>query len=127
MDGRDEMGQEIAREIAHTIARKIAIGIALFLAFVVFIFVGGYAVQLLWNWLLPDLLGVRAVTFWEALGLLALCRILFGGFGRSGGGHGSSRRKHWRNGDRKEWWKPSAPSAPRDPAGSAPAAGIAHE
>jgi hypothetical protein len=35
----------------------------------------------LWNWLLPPLFGWRQITFWQALGILALCRILFGGFG----------------------------------------------
>jgi hypothetical protein len=33
----------------------------------------------MWNWLVPPLFGWREVTFWQALGLLALCRILFGG------------------------------------------------
>jgi len=50
-----------------------------------FIAIGGEAVRLLWNWLLPLLFGVRQITFWQALGILALCRILFGGWG----GHGS--------------------------------------
>ncbi|HEY7475188.1 MAG TPA: hypothetical protein VH679_09275 [Vicinamibacterales bacterium] len=45
----------------------------------VFTFLGGSVVQYLWNWLLPTLFGWREVTFWQALGLLALCRILFGG------------------------------------------------
>jgi hypothetical protein len=44
----------------------------------------GFVVMTLWNWLLPALLGVKAVTFWQALGLLALSRILFGGFWRGG-------------------------------------------
>lgn len=44
--------------------------------------VGGGVVMLLWNWLMPTIFGWRAVTFWQALGLLALCRILFGGVGR---------------------------------------------
>lgn len=35
----------------------------------------------LWNWLLPSLFGWPQITFWQALGLLALCRILFGGLG----------------------------------------------
>jgi hypothetical protein len=48
---------------------------------VLFIFIGGTAVQLLWNWLMPAMFGWRELTFWQALGLLALCRILFGGFG----------------------------------------------
>ena len=59
--------------------------------FAVFIAIGGGVVMLLWNWLAPALFGLRLITFWQALGLLALCRILFGGFGLSGGGsHRSS-------------------------------------
>jgi hypothetical protein len=49
--------------------------------------------MLLWNWLAPDLFGLRLITFWQALGLLALCRILFGGFGLSGGGRRHSGRR----------------------------------
>jgi len=48
-------------------------------ALAAFVVVGGEVVRLLWNWLAPELFGWREVTFWEALGLLALCRILFGG------------------------------------------------
>ena len=58
---------------------------------------GGAVVRLLWNWLMPPLFGWRAVTFWQALGLLALCRILFGGFGRHGA-HGVRRRMAERQG-----------------------------
>ena len=58
-----------------------------------FIAIGGALVQLLWNWLLPPLFGFPTISFWQALGLLALCRILFGGL-RSGG----SSRSHMRGG-----------------------------
>ncbi|HXO21507.1 MAG TPA: hypothetical protein VOA87_16455 [Thermoanaerobaculia bacterium] len=54
------------------------------LAILLFIVIGGEVVLHLWNWLLPPLFGWREITFWQALGLLALCRILFGGFGRHG-------------------------------------------
>src|SRR5260370_27567902 len=57
------------------------------LFFLAFMLVGGEIVMHLWNWLLPPLFGWRLITFWQALGLLALCRILFGGWG----GHGSGR------------------------------------
>ena len=93
MDRRDE----IKREISRSIARRIAIGIAFFFAFLIFIFLGGFVVQWLWNWLMPGIFGLRTVTWFEAFGLLALSRILFGGFGR-GGSHGPSRH-------RREWWK----------------------
>jgi hypothetical protein len=60
---------------------------------VVFVLVGGEVVRLLWNWLLPPLFGWRQITFWQALALLALCRILFGGFGFRGSGPRSNMRR----------------------------------
>jgi hypothetical protein len=53
--------------------------------------IGGGIVQLLWNWLLPPLFEWRTITFWQGLGLLALCRILFGGFARHGFPNSGSR------------------------------------
>ncbi len=52
-----------------------------FWGLLLFIFIGGEVVKQLWNWLLPPIFGWRQITFWQALGLLALCRILFGGHG----------------------------------------------
>lgn len=43
-----------------------------------------FIVMNLWNWLVPSVFGGRIVTFWQALGLLLLSRILFGGFFRRG-------------------------------------------
>jgi hypothetical protein len=70
------------------------------LALVLFIALGGQIVMHLWNWLLPALFGWHLITFWQALGILVLCRILFGGFG----GHGFRRSgfrgrmgERWRN------------------------------
>lgn len=54
-------------------------------AIAAFIFIGGEIVMHLWNWLTPLLFGFRMITFWQALGLLILCRILFGGLGSHGG------------------------------------------
>jgi len=56
-----------------------------------FIALGGEVVRLLWNWLLPPLFGFHQVTFWQALGLLVLCRLLVGGLSHGGGGSGSSK------------------------------------
>ncbi len=38
------------------------------------------AVMLLWNALLPGLVHAGTIDYWQAMGLLILCRILFGGF-----------------------------------------------
>ena len=56
------------------------------------VFVFGSVVMLLWNALLPAVLGVSVITFWQALGILILSKILFGGFG---GGHGHHRSHHY--------------------------------
>jgi len=80
-----------------------------------FIGLGGWMVQSLWNWLLPSLFGWHEVTFWQALGLLLLCRILFGGFGRGfhrGGHRGrtSEERERFRQAIRERFGF-SAPTA----------------
>ena len=62
------------------------------LGMVVFTAVGGLVVRWLWNWLLPPLFGWPTLGFWQALGLLALCRILFGGFGLRARGPDFRRR-----------------------------------
>jgi hypothetical protein len=62
-------------------------------AVILFTWIGGQIVMRLWNWLLPGLFGWKVITFWQALGLLVLCRILFGGFGRGGGGVQRSRMR----------------------------------
>jgi len=53
------------------------------------------AVMLLWNALLPKLLHVAAINYWQALGLMVLGRILFGrfGFGSGFGGWGGRGRQ----------------------------------
>ena len=66
----------------------IPIGIG---AVIIFAWLGGTIVKLLWNWLMPELFGLPQLDFWKALGLLALSRILFGSFGKGGGGH----RREW--------------------------------
>jgi hypothetical protein len=60
------------------------------LALVLFIWIGGEVVMYLWNWLLPALFGVHTINLWQALGLLVLSRILFGGWGGGGNGHHKS-------------------------------------
>ena len=53
----------------------------------------GFAVRELWNALMPQIFGLHALTFWQALGLLVLAKLLFGGFHRHSGG-GQARWRH---------------------------------
>jgi len=56
------------------------VGIALVVATLL-----SFIVMQLWNHLLPELVGAHTISFWQALGLLILSKILFGGFRRPGG------------------------------------------
>lgn len=53
-----------------------------------------YLVMALWNWLMPLLFHVSAITFWQALGILALSKIIFG-FGRWGGSQWSHQKQFY--------------------------------
>ena len=58
----------------------------------------GFVVMSLWNWLAPAVFGLRTITFWQALGILILSKLLFGGF-RGRPGYGG----HWRRRMRDRW------------------------
>lgn len=65
------------------------------------IFGFGAVVMLLWNAILPDVLHVTTITYWQALGILVLSKILFGGFvgggGKKCGGPSRGFREKFRN------------------------------
>jgi|SRR5690606_25593043 len=46
----------------------------------------GFVLMWLWNWLMPDIFGLPPITYWQAVGLFILLKILLGGCGGSGGG-----------------------------------------
>jgi hypothetical protein len=62
----------------NNIFRIRAVGVLIMLATIA---VFGLGVMLLWNALLPGMFGLFALNYWQAVGLLLLSRILFGGFG----------------------------------------------
>ena len=90
------------------VKKMILIAPLAILGILLFIAIGGFMVLKLWNWLLPPLFGWSQITFWQAIGLLALCRILFGGF--KGSGRADFRRR------RAERWGRMTPE--ERPAGS---------
>lgn len=55
----------------------------------------GFIVMSLWNWILPPVTGWHPLTYWQALGLLVLSKILFGSF--------RGRGMHWRRGWMQRW------------------------
>jgi len=62
----------------------------------------GYVVMFLWNWILPGVAHAGKLNYWQALGLLVLCRLLFGNFNKGGhGGHNGFRERA--RGMRAKW------------------------
>jgi hypothetical protein len=57
----------------------------------------GFILMSLWNWLVPEVFGGRTITYWQALGIFVLSKILFSVFGRPG------RGGHWRHRMRERW------------------------
>ena len=75
--------------------RKFFLFVPLALAgMAVFVFLGSWVTMLLWNVLMPSLFHLPAISWVQALGLLILARLLFGG-------HGSGSRI-WQHRRRKE-------------------------
>ena len=75
---------------------------------VLFVFIIGNIIVFLWNEILVELTGVKPMSFWQAIGLFVLSRILFGGF-RFGGPprgkrfyRGAKWREKWMNMNEEE-------------------------
>jgi chromate transport protein ChrA len=79
-------------------ARWVMRGLKIAAIAIVAVTVFGFIVMNLWNWLGPAVFGSRTITFWQALGILVLSKILFGGFGGRPG-----HRGHWRNRMSDRW------------------------
>ena len=77
----------------------IPIAAAAFLSIISFI------VMNLWNYLLPGILHVGVITFWQAMGIFILCKILFG-FGKGGS---RMRNSSWMRGNMQERFKNMTP------------------
>jgi hypothetical protein len=79
----------------------------------VLVFGLGYLVMLLWNAVMPALLGVAHIGFWRSVGLLILARLLVGGFHHGGLGHRRfGHRGSWRQ--YEEWWREAGEQSYRD-------------
>lgn len=87
------------------VLRLVGLGIGGITLAALFALALGFVVQWLWNWLMPDVFGIKEITYWQAFGLLILGRLLFGGFGHHGSSH---HRGHFRKGSdhhHSDHWK----------------------
>lgn len=86
----------------------------------------GFVIMWLWNWLMPLLFGLREISYWPAVGIFVLAKILFGSVGSSNGAATKPKdkkedRSSQRGGERKtepdgveyydEWWEKQGKAA----------------
>ncbi|WP_299228659.1 hypothetical protein [uncultured Psychroserpens sp.] len=62
---------------------------AIFISGLVILF--GYVVMWLWNWLMPDIFGLPLLSYWQAVGLFILLKLLLGGCSMGSGNKKSSK------------------------------------
>ena len=77
----------------HPVVKGIKIALFVIIGAIAF----GFIVKGLWNVLVPPIFGWHTITFWQALGLLLLSKILFGGF------HRHSGRGRWKQRMKDRW------------------------
>ncbi len=87
-----------------------AVKICMIVALALLLF--GFATEHLWNWLMPAIFGLKAITFLQALGLVVLSKILLGGFHKHGGGP-----RGWKRGMEERWARMSPEERERFRAG----------
>jgi hypothetical protein len=91
------------------VLKMIGIGILGLIGAAALALLFGYVVVWLWNWLMPELFGLKLITFWQAVGLVILARIIFGGFKHTAHDRkrdkSSTRRRFIRNHPFDKRWK----------------------
>ena len=81
----------------YQVAKAVLLGAAL-------IFGLSAIIMLLWNWLIPTLFRGSTISLWQALGLLVLTKVLFGGWSRRRGSQPGGCRS-WKKNFEEKWNK----------------------
>jgi hypothetical protein len=77
--GKEDGGGFEAWWEERSLLEKVLLGILFAIGGIVLLALCGLVVMLLWNWLMPELFGLKTLTYWQAWGLLILSQILFKG------------------------------------------------
>lgn len=92
MEYKQEFEKAVEKKVEKTVIKVFKVIAMVILAIIVFL-LANYLLMRLWNWLMPDLFGVGTVTYWQALGIFIIAKLLFG-FGGGGGGKSKSSSSH---------------------------------
>jgi hypothetical protein len=82
---RSKLSDRVMDKVVEYVPEKVFV--ALFVAFAalvpfvwqfVFSFLTAIPTYYLWNWLMPEIFALKAITYWQAYGIQLLCSLLFG-------------------------------------------------
>ena len=91
MQGRKRRAEDWWEE--KSLPEKISWGFLFGIAGLAFFALCGWVVMLLWNWLMPDIFGLKQINYWQAWGLFILSSMLFKGMGGKNPGPSEKKRK----------------------------------
>lgn len=91
MEHKERIEESIKEKVTQGVTKSVKVIFFIILGIGLAFFVG-YILMLLWNWLMPELFGLPALGYWQAIGLLLLAKIIFG-FGGGNGPGGSKNPK----------------------------------
>jgi len=92
MDYKTHMEKRIERNVKFYVTKGVKV--LVFALFIIGLFtLACYILMRLWNWLMPDIFGLATLTFWQAVGIMIIAKLIFG----FGGGGSSSKRSNRSN------------------------------
>ena len=94
MERKKEFERRVEKNVGHYVKKVVKV-IAMIILAVAFFLLANYVLMRLWNWLMPDLFGLSTITYWQALGIFVIAKLLFGfggGGGKKGGGPSHKRK-----------------------------------
>jgi len=106
MEHKKEFEKTVEKKVESTLKKVVKVIAMIVLGGILFL-LANYLLMRLWNWLMPDLFGVGTVTYWQALGIFVIAKLLFG-FGGGGGGKsksGSSHKKKVKSSNKCTSWR----------------------
>lgn len=68
-------------------------------------FLFGLIVMLLWNWIMPDIFGLKTITYWQGWGLVLLAHILFKTFPGPHRNYNHADKNAWKVKFKERFWK----------------------
>ncbi|MFT0713783.1 hypothetical protein [Flagellimonas lutimaris] len=104
MEHKREFEKVVEKKVENTVKKVVKV-IAMVILGVLIFLLANYLLMRLWNWLMPDLFGVGTVTYWQALGVFVLAKLLFGFGGGSGSKSNSSHKKKLKSSNNCRPWR----------------------